>query len=200
LPALSAGHVTFGSLNNFCKNSPTTLRLWASALKAVPGSRLLVLAPGGSARQKFLNDMGILGIAADRVEFLDRRLREPYMNNYHHIDICLDTLPYNGHTTSLDAMWMGVPVVTLVGKTPAGRVGLTHAMNLKMPLLVAQTEEDFAGTVAKLASDLPALSQLRQSLRERLEKSPLGDGIAFTRGLEKAYRQIWEKWCSEKAR
>ncbi len=200
LPALSAGHVTFGSLNNFCKTSDATLSLWASALKAVAGSRLLVLAPKGSARPRFLEKMRGLGIESDRIGFLEHVQRLEYLENYNRIDICLDTLPYNGHTTSLDALWMGVPVITLPGQTPPGRVGLTHAKNLNLPDLVAKDEEDFARIVARLASDLPALDRLRQSLRGRLEKSPLMDGPGFARKMEEAYRRIWKKWCEGKKR
>jgi protein O-GlcNAc transferase len=200
LPALSVGHVTFGSLNNFCKNSDLTLRLWASALNAVPDSRLHVLAPKGSARKRFVEKMTGHGIDAGRIEFLDHIPREDYLKYYHRIDICLDTLPYNGHTTSLDALWMGVPVVTLPGGTPPGRVGVTHAKNLKMPELVASGEQDFSKVAAKLASDLPALDRLRQSLRGRMEKSPLMDGPGFARKMEQAYRQIWKKWCDGKSR
>jgi protein O-GlcNAc transferase len=198
LPALSMGHITFGSLNNFCKINDRTLRVWAAAIHSVPGSRLLVLAPQGSARPRFQEKLQNLGVNGEIVQFIDHLPREVYLSAYNRIDIGLDTLPYNGHTTSLDALWMGVPVVTLPGDTPPGRVGLTHAMNLNLPQLVADSEENFAKTVANLAADLTALARLRESLRQRLEKSPLMDGPGFAKKMEAAYRRVWQEWCQKK--
>jgi predicted O-linked N-acetylglucosamine transferase (SPINDLY family) len=139
-----------------------------------------------------------LGVNGEIVQFIDHLPREVYLSAYNRIDIGLDTLPYNGHTTSLDALWMGVPVVTLPGDTPPGRVGLTHAMNLNLPQLVADSEENFAKTVANLAADLTALARLRESLRQRLEKSPLMDGPGFAKKMEAAYRRVWQEWCQKK--
>src|SRR5208282_2376812 len=130
LPALTAGHVTFGSLNNIFKVSDATLDLWAGALRAVPSSRLLLLAPVGSARGRILESFSRRGVEAARVEFVARQSRQDYLRTFHRIDVCLDTIPYNGHTTSLDAFWMGVPVLTLVGRSPVGRAGWTQLCNL----------------------------------------------------------------------
>jgi protein O-GlcNAc transferase len=143
--------------------------------------------------------MSRLGIDPDRLEFVASAPREDYLAYYHRIDICLDTFPYNGHTTSMDALWMGVPVVTLAGPTPPGRVGVTHARNLNMPELIAQNEEDFAKVAARLAGDLPALEQIRKSLRPRMGKSPLMDGKTFAKKVEHIYRQVWKKWCQSES-
>jgi predicted O-linked N-acetylglucosamine transferase (SPINDLY family) len=136
------------------------------------------------------------GIAAERVEFVSRRPRAFYLKIYQQIDICLDALPYNGHTTSLDAFWMGVPVMTLVGSTIVGRAGLCQAMNLGLTELVAHTPEEFATGAARLAGDLDALAKLRGGLRARLEKSPLMDAERFARNLEAKYREAWQRWCA----
>src|SRR5207249_4132197 len=114
--------------------------------------------------------------------------RPEYLMHYHQIDVALDTLPYNGHTTSLDSFWMGVPVVTMVGKTIVGRAGLSQLSNLGLTELIAETPEQFVRIAAELAADLPRLSLLRATLRQRMQTSPLMDGPRFTRNIESAYR------------
>ena len=108
----------------------------------------------------------------------------------------LDSFPYNGHTTSLDAFWMGVPVVTLVGSTVAGRAGLCQSYNLGLPELVASDADQFVEIATQLAGDLPKLSALRRNLRARLENSPLMDAARFTRDLEGLYRKAWRRYCT----
>ena len=108
----------------------------------------------------------------------------------------LDTFPYNGHTTSIDSFWMGVPVITLVGKTPVGRAGISQLSNLGLPELIAQTPEQYVQIAADLAKDLPRLAELRSTLRTRMQSSPLMDGPRFARNMEAAYREIWRKWCA----
>jgi predicted O-linked N-acetylglucosamine transferase (SPINDLY family) len=196
LPALSAGHVTFGSLNAFRKISPATWARWAAVLHAVPGAELMVLAPEESAREMATRILGGHGIDPNRLRFISTKPRSQYMSIYHRIDIGLDTLPYNGHTTSLDSYWMGVPVVTLVGQTVVGRAGLSQATNLGMTELIGWTEEEFVAIATRLAGDLPGLSELRRGLRARMRQSPLCDAKGFTRGIEGAYRQMWQTWCA----
>ena len=118
------------------------------------------------------------------------------MELYHRIDLGLDTFPYNGHTTSLDSIWMGVPVVTLVGQTPVSRAGWCQLSNLGLPELAGKTPEEFVSIAAALAKDLPRLQGLRQNLRQRMEQSPLMDASGFARGIEVAYRQMWRRWCA----
>jgi len=196
LPALANGHVTFGCLNNFCKVNEGVLRLWARVMKAVAGSRLLLLAPQGSARERTLNLFQHEGISRDRICFTRFRPRLDYLAQYHHIDIGLDTFPYNGHTTSLDSYWMGVPVVTLVGDTVVGRAGLSQLTNLGLMELVAETPEAFIESAIRLASDLDRLQALRATLRERMRSSPLMDAPRFARNIEAAYREMWRRWCA----
>jgi protein O-GlcNAc transferase len=199
LPALAAGQVTFGCLNNFLKVNPGVLDLWARVLTAVPSSRLLMLAPSEWARDLAGGTLEKAGVARERVEFVGMQSRSDYLATYHRIDVCLDCVPYNGHTTSLDAFWMGVPVVTLVGPTIVGRAGLSQAKNLGLDELVATDPEQFVAIAAGLAdgpSGLARLAGLRQQLRGRLQRSPLMDSPRFTRALEAAFREAWRRHCA----
>jgi predicted O-linked N-acetylglucosamine transferase (SPINDLY family) len=127
---------------------------------------------------------------------VDVQDRHNYLRTYQRVDVALDSLPYNGHTTSLDAFWMGVPVVTLVGTTIVGRAGLCQAYNLGLVELVAQHPDEFVKIAVELAKDLPRLNSLRQELRARLANSPLMDAPRFTRDLEGLYREAWRRWCA----
>jgi predicted O-linked N-acetylglucosamine transferase (SPINDLY family) len=119
---------------------------------------------------------------------------------YNQIDIGLDTFPYNGHTTSLDSFWRGVPVITLVGQTVVGRAGLCQLHNLGLPDLIAHTPDQFVDISARLANDLPQLAHLRTTLRDKIKKSPLMDAPRFARNIEAAYRTIWQNWCAARSR
>jgi predicted O-linked N-acetylglucosamine transferase (SPINDLY family) len=198
LPARSAGHITFGCLNNFCKVNDGVLALWARVLLAVPTSQLLLSAQPGVSRQRVLARLAREGIEQNRVQFTAILPREQYLRQYHRIDVGLDTLPYNGHTTSLDAIWMGVPVVTLVGQTVVGRAGLSQCSNLGLKELVADTPEQFVQIAANLAGDLDRLEALLTTLRARMLQSPLTDAVGFTRNIEAAYRQMWRSWCADR--
>ncbi len=199
LPAVESGFITFGCLNNFCKVNDSVLKLWAQVLKAVDGSRLLLLAPGGSVRRRTLDLLEREGVGRDRVTFVARQPRPQYLELYHRIDIGLDTFPYNGHTTSLDALWLGVPVVTFVGPTPVARAGLSLLANLGLSALVAETRDQFVSIAVALAGDVSRLCELRATLRDRLQASPLMDAPRFARMVEAAYREMWRRWCKKQA-
>jgi predicted O-linked N-acetylglucosamine transferase (SPINDLY family) len=111
----------------------------------------------------------------------------------------LDTTPYNGHTTSLDSFWMGVPVVSLIGRTAVGRSGVSISANVGVPELSAQTPEQFVQIAAALAEDPQRLAELRRTLRARMQTSPLMDAPRFARNIEAAYRQMWRNWCQRRA-
>jgi protein O-GlcNAc transferase len=185
LPARERGHVTFGCLNSFWKLNDA--------------SRFLLLAPEGSARKHLLAVLERSGVAAERIQFASRRPRAEYLTLYGGIDICLDALPYNGHTTSLDAFYMGVPVVTLVGDTIVGRAGLCQARNLDLPELVAETPDSFVNAAVTLAQDLERLAALRSGLRDRMRRSPLMDAPRFARNLERLYREAFQRWAEQPA-
>jgi len=199
LPARDAGVVTFGCLNNFCKINDGVLALWAQVLEHVNNSRLLVLCPEGSHRQRMLERLSWEGIDPSRIEFATPRPRRAYLQLYHQIDLCLDTFPYNGHTTGLDSFWMGVPVVTLVGQRAVSRAGWCQLSNLGLGELAAQTPGQFVSIAVKLADDLPRLQELRSTLRGRMERSPLMDAPKFARSIEAAYRQMWRTWSAQAA-
>jgi predicted O-linked N-acetylglucosamine transferase (SPINDLY family) len=195
LPALSASFVTFGCLNNFCKVNERVLALWARVLKSVNHSRLIVMVPVGSARQRTLTFLGREGIDSTRIEFVANAPVGEYFRRYDRIDIGLDTFPYNGHTTTLDALWSGVPVVTLVGKTVVGRAGLSQLTNLKLKELMAEDEDQYVRIATELARDLPRLGELRAKLRSAMLESVLTDAPRFARSVEAAYRHMWRRWC-----
>jgi protein O-GlcNAc transferase len=196
LPALTAGHLTFGCLNNPCKLTDRTLAMWSAVLRQVPQARLLLMAPAGNAHQNLAQRMERQGIDPQRVSFVPFQPRTDYLRTYHQIDLGLDTFPYNGHTTSLDSLWMGVPVVTRIGATAVGRGGLSQLVNLKLSELAAGSDEAFVRIAVELAADRQRLAALRQGLRQRMEHSPLMDGARFARNVEEAYRGMWRTWCA----
>jgi predicted O-linked N-acetylglucosamine transferase (SPINDLY family) len=197
--AASNNQVTFGCLNNFCKITDSTIALWCKALAAVPHSRLVILVSQGQHRDLTLALFERQGISHTRIDFLPPCSRVEYLAYYHRLDICLDTLPYNGHTTSLDALHMGVPVITLVGDRIVGLAGLSQLTNADLPELIARSPDEFVSIAASLAVDLPRLRQLRQTLRQRLQSSLLMDAKRFTRNIESVYRTMWQTWCSNPA-
>jgi predicted O-linked N-acetylglucosamine transferase (SPINDLY family) len=199
LPALQRGYVTLGCLNNPCKLTDSTLRLWSRVMQAVPTSRLRILAPSGRHGQRVVQRLGLQGIAAERVELVPYRARAAYLRSYHDIDLGLDTFPYNGHTTSLDSLWMGVPTVTRVGETSVGRGGLSQLFQLGLTELAAETDAAFVDIVVGLCGNLSKLAQLRSSLRERLEQSPLMDGQRFAHHMEALYRHLWQRYTAPTA-
>jgi predicted O-linked N-acetylglucosamine transferase (SPINDLY family) len=192
-PSDTAGQVTFGCLNTFFKVNDSTLALWARVLANLPSSRLILLAPRGSTRQRVIDR---LGVSPERIEFVDRQPRAPYLKTYHRIDLCLDTIPYNGHTTSLDAWWMGVPTITRAGQLAFSRAGVSMCRNLDLTELVASSDDEFVRIACDLANNAPRRRALRRTLRDRMQKSPLMDAPRFARAMETLYRDVWRKWCA----
>ncbi len=195
LPAATSGRVTFGCLNNFAKASAPALALWCQLLHRVPHSRLILHAKEGSHRQRVFDLFKDQGLDPQRLRFLSRMTAPAYFAAYQEIDICLDPFPCGGGTTTCDALWAGVPVVSLAGRTAVGRAGASILNNAGMAELVAQSEEQYVQIAAALAADLPRLASLRAGLRKRLQRSPLMNAARFTRNLESAYRQMWHRWC-----
>ena len=197
LPALENDVITFGCLNNYCKVNVVALKLWARILKAVDRSRLTIMSGEGRHRESAADVLAGEGVDTSRLTFVPHKSREEYLKNYHQIDIGLDTIPYNGHMTSLDSFWMGVPVVTLVGQTVAGRAGLCQLMNLGLPELIAEDADQYVQIATNLAHNRSQLVELRTTLRERMKSSPLMDQKRFTRGIETAYQEMWKRWCNQ---
>jgi protein O-GlcNAc transferase len=196
LPAKTAGHITFGCLNNFCKVNDGVLQVWARVLREVANSKLILLAPAGTARRRTANRFAQLGVATDRIEFVGHLPRREYFWVYNRIDIGLDTFPYNGHTTSLDSLWMGVPVVTLAGSSVIGRAGVSQLSNLGLTELIGRTADEFVEIAKGLSANLERLSTQRAGLRDRMRASPIINAKAFAREIESAYRTMWVKWCA----
>jgi predicted O-linked N-acetylglucosamine transferase (SPINDLY family) len=192
LPALERGFVVFGCLNNHVKVNAEVLALWKRVMEAVPNSKLLLAAPHGEHRKRVCSQMQL---EEGRVQFAGKLPREAYLETYQLIDICLDTFPYNGHTTSLDSFWMGVPVVTLCGRSAVSRAGFSQASNLGLTELVANTPDEFVRIATELAENFARLSEIRGTLRQKMLRSPLMDAVGFTRGIEWAFREMWREWC-----
>jgi predicted O-linked N-acetylglucosamine transferase (SPINDLY family) len=199
LPARANGSVMFGCLNHFAKVNAAVLALWGRVLRAVAGARLLMLVSEDRNRRDIRERLVKEGVAPDRVAFVAQKPHREYLETYHGIDLVLDTFPYNGHTTSLDALWMGVPVVTLVGPTVVGRAGLSQLTNLGLSELAAATPEQFVEIAVALAGDLRRLGDLRAILRERMKCSALMDAPRFARGIDATYRAMWQRWCAKHA-
>jgi predicted O-linked N-acetylglucosamine transferase (SPINDLY family) len=196
VPATRAGHITFGSLNNPCKFTAPTADLWAAVMHAVPDAHLLLLSfDEEPTRCHQLELLKQRGISDNRIEIIGRQNRTDYLASYARIDIGLDPLPYNGHFTTCDALFSGVPVISFRGTTSVGRAGQSILATLGLDELLANTLEQFVRIAADLAGDHPRLLELRGSLRGRMRSSPLMDSVGYTRAVENAYRTMWRAWC-----
>jgi predicted O-linked N-acetylglucosamine transferase (SPINDLY family) len=196
-PSRDNGAVTFGCFNNFAKVTDPVLKLWQQILARVPHSRLILEIAGlddGTLQGDTETRLANLGLPLERVILVPRHPVNQY-TLYNHIDIALDPFPANGGTTSLDTLWMGVPLVTLAGRHFTSRMGVTILTNAGLGQLIAQSEEEYVEIATALATDLPRLSAVRDGLRQRVQASPLMDAPRFTRQLEQAYRGMWERWC-----
>jgi predicted O-linked N-acetylglucosamine transferase (SPINDLY family) len=193
-PARRCGQITFGCLNNPAKVSDEVLALWSRVLAAVPGSRLLIRAGAGrSAEERARNLLANHGLAPERLDFAGRTAsRFAYLELYHAVDIALDPFPYNGVTTTCDALWMGVPVISLSGWMSVSRQGVRFLRSIGLDELLAETPENYVRIAAELAGDQARRADLRAGLRERMRCSPLMDAHRLTRDLEAAYAGIWE--------
>jgi len=197
LPANTNNFITFGCLNDFRKVSEPTLETWARLLQAVPEAQLLLHAVEGTHRQRTADLLKKFGGDPRRLRFVGWVPLSRYLQLHQRFDIALDPFPFGGGATTCDALWMGVPVVSLAGKTAVGRGGLSILSNIGLPELVANTNEDYVKIATNLANDLPRLAHLRNTLRARMEQSPLMDAPRFARSIESAYREMWRKWCAK---
>ncbi len=198
LPAGQRGCVTFGSLNNFAKVNDRVLALWAQVLAAVPQSRLLlkgkIFDDAYGCRLAF-EKLARAGIDTARVDV--EGASPDYLHAYQRIDIALDTFPYPGGGTTCDALYMGVPVVTLAGTTHHERFGKSILKNLGLGELVAETGADYVRIAAALAQDIPRLKALRQTLRRRMRQSPVMDMTGYVQEIEQLYQRIYWAWLSQ---
>jgi protein O-GlcNAc transferase len=201
LPALSRGYVTFGSFNNLAKMDAEVIGGWSALLRALPLARLRLKSwkfNDAAARRHWHATFLAQGVEAERIEtLLPDQTIAAHLGAYRAVDIALDPFPYNGTTTSCEALWMGVPVVSLIGDRHAGRVGLDLLSRVALDALAAPDIESYVATALGLAHDLPALARLRGELRGRMRASPLCDAPRFARDFEAALRQMWREWCEQ---
>jgi predicted O-linked N-acetylglucosamine transferase (SPINDLY family) len=198
LPAASNGSVTFGCLNTYAKVTRNALRAWARILRAVPNSRLILHSLEGGHRQSVRDLFAAEGVDPARIEFVAYMTGADYFARYNEIDIALDPFPYAGGTTTCDALWMGVPVVSLTGNTAVSRGGLSILSSVGMREFVTDDLNRYEQIAIELAGDRSRLAHIRSSLRTRMLKSPLMDGASFARDVEAAYRTMWHTWCDMK--
>ena len=201
LHAMRNGRVTFGSFNNFAKITPQVIQAWANILKRIPTATLflkykdLESAPMTQFIHHQFMTRGVL-VSQLRIQGNDASHVE-HMNRYNTIDIGLDPFPYNGTATTLDALWMGVPVITLEGISHAGRVGVSQMSNLGLQELIAHNQNEYVEIAVALARDLPRLATLRAGMRERMLASTLMNVAGFTSNLERAYESMWKTHSSK---
>lgn len=200
LPAIQAGCITFGSFNANVKINSEVIELWSKILSSIPNSRLIMLTvPEGEAQQIVHAQFARHGITPDRVELAPRLSHEEFLLLHQRVDIALDPFPYNGTTTSLHGLWMGVPFITLLGNTFAARVGASILENIGLPEFIAESTNAYIEIAKRNAADVNKLRVLRSQLRERMQGSPLVDASRFTRNLENAYRHMWTEYCASQA-
>ena len=202
LPADHAGFITFGSFNNPAKINEDVIRLWAEVLKSVPDSRLRLkyrsLYGQATLQDRLLEGFEASGIAQDRILFTAfRDTFKQHLGLYGEVDIALDPFPFNGSMTTFQALWMGVPVISLVGETFISRTAGSILHHAGLGEFAVNTPEAYVACARDLAEDIDRLRVLRANLRERMAASPLCDAPAYARSVETAYWDIWRKWCAQ---
>ncbi|MEO8103645.1 MAG: tetratricopeptide repeat protein [Betaproteobacteria bacterium] len=201
LPANRCGHITFGSFNNAQKLTDDTLGLWRRLLAMVPTARIRFAGiPEGAARTRVRAGLAGEGRANDvsRIEFLPRMSVADYRAAFADVDIALDPQPFSGATTTLDALWQGVPVLTLPGARSCSRSTASLLSALGLAGWIAGDEADFLARASRLAADTAGLAELRATLRERMRASPIMDLAGFSRDLDALLRQAWRAWCEQR--
>jgi predicted O-linked N-acetylglucosamine transferase (SPINDLY family) len=203
LPALANGHITFGSFNRLSKLQQPVLRRWAAILRALPSARLIIKGdqPVLDAEQRARIDAVFEDeqIEASRVSLLGLNSREGHFRAYQQVDIALDPFPHGGGMTTLDALWMGVPVITSPGRTISSRLAAASLTSLDLRDWIAADAGAYVALAAEKAKDLDALARLRAELRSRVAASPFGDARKYARAVEAAYRTMWRDWCAAQA-
>lgn len=200
LPALQNGYMTFGSFNRPNKLSREVIAAWAQLLRAVPTARMLMGAmPKSGTFDTYIDWFASEGIARDRLEFHPRTSTEEYLHLHHKVDLCLDTFPYTGGTTTMHALWMGVPTLTIPGNTLPGRVTACALSHMELGAFIARDTDDFVAKGTYIANDPALLANIRSNLRHLIENSAMGRSEVIAAGLEGALRVMWQRWCEGKA-
>jgi predicted O-linked N-acetylglucosamine transferase (SPINDLY family) len=202
LPALRNKFITFASFNNISKVNSRTFELWAKVMHAVPNSKLLLKFPitcDAGIRDNFFRQFEALKIPPDRLAIYGWRPIDQHLKLYSQVDIILDTFPWNGYTTTCEALWMGVPVITLSGSSHHSRAGRSILNSLELDIFAASNESEYIKKASTLASNLESLAAIRASMRQRFAQSPLGDPKQLARSIETAYRNMWLRWLDSNA-
>ncbi len=200
LPALEKGCITFGSFNKWQKLNHEVLSLWAEVLMALPSSRLLMqnqLVTSEVGQNKVRMLFSKLGVTEDRLVFLPFGSMNDYLLAHHQVDMMLDSFPWNGHTNTCHALWMGVPTLTLKGNHFSGRFGYEIMHSIDCDAYVTENSAGYVARAVELAQDMASLAALRGDLRQKLLDSPLCDGKGLAERVEGHYRDIWRKWCDQ---
>ncbi len=199
LPALTNGFVTFGSFSRRSKLSREVIALWSELLRALPHARMLLAGmPRESGNESLRGWFESEEIAAERLQFHPLCGGQEYFGLHHQVDMCLDPFPFTGATTTCNALWMGVPTLTLMGAAVAGRLGPALLQHAGLDEFVARSRQDFVDKGTRWAEDLESLAALRTGMRERFFESPMGQPGEFARSLSAAFRQMWRRWCEMK--
>jgi protein O-GlcNAc transferase len=196
-PQQTNGYVTFGSFNNAIKLTDATLALWRTLMETIPKAKLVIggIAVGYACERV----VKALGVAAERLTFLPRVDENEYRRAYGRVDIALDPMPFSGATTTLDALWQGVPVLTLPGETSCSRSSASLLTALGLQDWIAHDASEWLTLAQRHANDVAALTQWRMGLRERVAASSICDRQTFTRDLESRYRAAWREWCDARS-
>jgi len=201
-PAAATGRITFASFNNLTKVNEATIRVWATILRELPTAQLLLKSTQSSCasvRNRLWHLFAQAGVTQERIQFAEyTKSFSEHLGLYGSVDIALDTFPYNGTTTTCEALWMGVPVITLAGTRHVARVGVSILSTIGLDECIAASEEEYVRRAVTLARDQERLTALRHAMRARITASPLCDAPGFTRDLENAYRTMWQTWCSSR--
>ncbi len=200
LPAAKKGHVTFGAFTDNRRFNRPLLEVWAEILKLTPNARLLLGFNGGNdekIQEHYLSQFEECGVCRERIKISGWKAPSEYIKQYNDVDIVFDTFPENGGTSTCEALWMGVPVISLAGQHQAERVGLSILSRLDMQCFAAATPAEYTAKAVALANKPESLMEMRASMRSRMAESPLCDKERFARDVEAAYREMWHKWCRD---
>jgi predicted O-linked N-acetylglucosamine transferase (SPINDLY family) len=200
LPALTRGYMTFGSFNRLDKIPPAVVQTWAKILAALPTARIVLknrLLADHSERDRIITLFRENGVVPERLELRASSSRFDHFSAYQGVDLALDPFPHGGGMTTLDALWMGVPVVTSPGGTISSRLAAASLTAAGLTDFIAPDLRQYADLAIAKATDLPALARLRAGLRGRMEHTAFGDPVRYAQAVESAYRDIWQRWCAE---
>lgn len=197
LPALGQGHLTFGSFNHLRKLNSTVIGVWSQILRALPNARMLLGAMPNPGENPMLAELFInQGIARERLSFYPKAQMKDYLELHHQVDICLDTFPYPGGTTSCHSLSMGVPTITLIGESPVKRAGALLLNHVGLPQFIAIDVADYVAKSIYWSTHLAELAAIREGLRSRFANSPMCQPDAIAASVEYALRKMWHQWCA----